>query len=370
MEFGAFLSGGIDSSIIVGIMAQLIPNKVNSFSVVFDEEEFSEARYSQMIAEKYKTNHHEIKLKVGDFFDMLPDALQAMDHPSGDGPNTYLISKKTREKGVKMALSGLGGDELFAGYDLFKYCANISQNRWITSFPLFIRKMAASLYSNISSSSNSAKVRDVLVQDYFDLEYIYPTMRTVLTDDLVSDLTLSKLLVKNAVFQKGQEHISHGSYAFGLPYLSKVSVLEMQTYMSNVLLRDSDQMSMAHALEIRLPFLDHEFINLILSIEDKLKYPITPKKLLVEAFDDILPYELVNRKKMGFTFPWKEWMRNELKEFCQSHIDSLSVRHSFSEVAVQKLWRRFMKGDPQITWSRLWHLIVLENWLQQHSIEA
>src|SRR5690606_31770525 len=100
-----------------------------------------------------------------------------------------------------------------------------------------------------------------------------------------------------------------------LPLLSKVSVAEMETYMQNVLLRDSDQMSMAHALEIRVPFIDHRLVEYVLGVNDQLKYPHTPKQLLTESFEDMLPNEVVNRPKMGFTFPWALWMRGELKGF-------------------------------------------------------
>ncbi|MEM7161958.1 MAG: asparagine synthase (glutamine-hydrolyzing) [Bacteroidota bacterium] len=370
VEYGAFLSGGIDSSLLVGIMSDLRPGKVNTFSVVFEEEAFSEAKYAGMVAEKFSSQHNEIKLKIQDLLDVLPEALGAMDHPSGDGPNSYLVSKKTREQGIKMAISGLGGDELFGGYDLFKYCASISQKKWVTSFPLFLRKMAGSLYANVRSGAGSQKVKDVLVQDYFDLEYIYPNMRRVLRDDDILKLTGENQLSQNKVFQIGQQEISYESEAFHLPYLSKISLLEFNTYMSNVLLRDTDQMSMASALEVRVPFLDHHFVDLVLAIEDSVKYPHSPKKLLVDAFDGFLPSEIVNRRKMGFTFPWKEWMKKDLRQFCEEKLQALSARTFISERELMGLWKRFLNGDEYITWSRIWHLIVLEDWLQKNSIEA
>jgi asparagine synthase (glutamine-hydrolysing) len=119
VPFGAFLSGGIDSSIIVGLMSKSHNQKIDTFSVVFKENEFSEAKYAREMAQKYQTNHHEIELTVEDFKQMIPAAMSFYDHPSGDGLNTYVVSKKTAESGVKMALSGLGGDELFGGYYVF-----------------------------------------------------------------------------------------------------------------------------------------------------------------------------------------------------------------------------------------------------------
>src|SRR5205823_8948136 len=112
VPFGAFLSGGIDSSAVVGLMSQVQEQPVKTFTIVFDEEEFSEAKYARVIAKKFKTDHHEFHLSPKDFLNDLPLALNALDHPSGDGPNSFIVSRITRENGITMALSGLGGDEL------------------------------------------------------------------------------------------------------------------------------------------------------------------------------------------------------------------------------------------------------------------
>ena len=119
VPFGAFLSGGIDSSAIVALMSEVSDEPVKTFNISFAEEAFSEAKYARIIAKKYKTDHTEIKLTPADFLADLPSALSGMDHPSGDGPNSFVVSKATKDAGVTMALSGLGGDELFAGYDIF-----------------------------------------------------------------------------------------------------------------------------------------------------------------------------------------------------------------------------------------------------------
>ncbi|MBA3972081.1 MAG: asparagine synthetase B, partial [Bacteroidetes bacterium] len=147
------------------------------------------------------------------------------------------------------------------------------------------------------------------------------------------------------------------------------SIAEISTYMQNVLLGDADQMSMAVALEVRVPFIDYTLIEYVLGIPDKYKNPVSPKKLLVDALGDLLPPEIVNRPKMGFTFPWKNWMKNELKEFCEQNMIALSKRSLFNEQELLKLWNRFMAADPKITWSRIWYLVVLENWLQENNIE-
>ncbi|MFB0961771.1 MAG: asparagine synthase (glutamine-hydrolyzing), partial [Flavobacteriales bacterium] len=145
VPYGAFLSGGIDSSAIVGLMSEDSDMPVSTFSVVFNEREFSEAPYAELIAKKFKTNHHEILLTADDFLKEIPNALKSMDFPSGDGPNTYLVSKVTKASGITMALSGLGGDELFAGYPIFKRSMQLSQNMWLKSFAGVFRNAAGSM---------------------------------------------------------------------------------------------------------------------------------------------------------------------------------------------------------------------------------
>jgi asparagine synthase (glutamine-hydrolysing) len=145
--------------------------------------------------------------------------------------------------------------------------------------------------------------------------------------------------------------------------LSRVSVAEMETYMQNVLLRDSDQMSMAHALELRVPFMDYQLIEFVLSLPDAMKFPVTPKKLLVDSLPDLLPDEIVNRPKMGFVFPWEQWLKNELHSYAQERIQKLAQRPPFKQQAVLNLWEQFLKGNPAVTFSRIWPLVVLEEWL-------
>ncbi|MEL6846134.1 MAG: asparagine synthase-related protein, partial [Bacteroidota bacterium] len=148
-----------------------------------------------------------------------------------------------------------------------------------------------------------------------------------------------------------------------LPIYSQVSVGEISTYTQNVLLRDTDQMSMAHSLEVRVPFFDHELVEYVMSIPDALKHPHFPKQLLVESLGELLPHEVVHRKKMGFVFPWPVWMKNELREMCTQSITRLSERNLIQEEMVQRLWKDFLNGDPQAVWMKLWMLVILDQWM-------
>lgn len=370
VPYGAFLSGGIDSSAIVGLMSEISKQPVKTFSISFNEKDYSEAKYAQIIADKFKTEHTEINLTPTDFLKQLPAAMAAMDHPSTDGLNSYMVAKVTKESGVTMALSGLGGDELFAGYDIFHRAVNLLDKKWLFSFPLFVRKAIAGGLRLVKPSISSDKITETITQKYLELPFYYPINRQVLTDDIVKKITNKVELPENAVFQIGMENLDVAKEGFKAPFLSKVSYLEMNTYMQNVLLRDVDQMSMASALEVRVPFLDHQLVEYVHGVPDEYKFPYSPKKLLVDSMGDLLPPEIVNREKMGFVFPWQVWMKEDLNEFCTENLNWLKAQSYFNSNAIDEIWTLFLQGNYKITWSRIWHLVVLGYWLKKNNIEA
>ena len=361
VPFGAFLSGGIDSSIVVGLMSRISSHPVNTFSITFNEQAYDESPYSELIAKRFNTKHTPIQLSADHFLHMVPEALESMDHPSGDGPNTYVVSKATRDAGVKMALSGLGGDEVFAGYDVFRRMKALETKQWLNSLPLAIRKNMGALVRAVKPSAASEKIAAALGQERIDLAHFYPLTRQVLYESEVNRLLKHRPVERNCV-----ELLSQAVSGIRMPTLSKVSVLEISTYMQNVLLRDADQMSMAHALEIRVPFLDHRLIEFVLGVNDKHKFPHTPKELLTESVGDLIPREIIDRPKMGFTFPWAVWMRSELKSFCEGQLLALKQVEVIQHDEVIALWKRFLAGDKRITWSRIWPLVVLGHWVKQH----
>ncbi|MBL7892588.1 MAG: asparagine synthase (glutamine-hydrolyzing) [Bacteroidia bacterium] len=367
VPFGAFLSGGIDSSAVVGMMSKVSGARVKTFSITFHEAKYNEEYFSQIIAKKFNTDHHNIKLSAEDFKNELPGALKAMDHPSGDGPNSYVVSKVTKQAGITMALSGLGGDELFAGYDIFKRTKALTDNAWLSNAPLLIRRAGAAVLKNLKSSVAGDKMAAILSLSKVSIENFYPVSRQVLPDEQIAKLVNTSGMQSNEV-QKLAQNVISGIQKPGF-VLSTVSLLEIMSYMQNVLLRDTDQMSMASALEVRVPFLDYELVEYVLSLNDDIKYPHTPKKLFVDAMGDLLPPEIVNRPKMGFTFPWQGWLKNDLKQFCEERIHSLAKRPMFNEKEVVSLWKRFLNDDKRIIWSRIWYLVVLENWLIENNIE-
>ncbi|GAB5539354.1 MAG: asparagine synthase (glutamine-hydrolyzing) [Salibacteraceae bacterium] len=366
VPLGAFLSGGIDSSLIVGIASERLGKSIDTFNVAFAEAEFSEAKYARLVAKRFNTNHHEIQLNPSDFLNALPEALSSIEHASGDGPNSWIVSRETKKQGITVAISGLGGDELFAGYDVFKQIPSIADRSWLLSFPKFMRRLIGSAVQQRMGVSRGGKFKEILTADYFDLEHLYPIFRKVLLDRQANAL-LNNPIAHNGVAALISDLEQYPAFE-RLPVLSRISVAEMNSYMQNVLLRDTDQMSMAHALEVRVPFLDHELVEYCMHIPDKLKFPHSPKALLVNSFKDLLPEEVIHREKMGFVLPWEAWMKNELKPFCEERLEILAQLEAFQSESVFKLWQLFL--SEQISWSRVWPLVVLGDWIKQNEIEA
>ncbi len=364
VPLGAFLSGGIDSSIVVGLMAKVSSEKINTFNVSFDESEFSESVYAKKIAEKFNTNHHEIKLSPEHFLNELEPALNAMDHPSGDGPNTYIVSKATKNAGITVALSGIGGDELFAGYANFKRLHSL-QNKWLLkATPGFILKSGGFVLKQTKKTIGNYKIAEVLSQDKFDLKEIYPLSRSVFTKK-----ELKKIINSGKASNQIKELINDIKFNSNKT-LSAITCMEIKSYLLNVLLRDTDQMSMAVALEVREPFLDYKLIEFVLGVNDEFKMPVSPKKLLTDSIGNLIPKDIINRPKMGFTLPWQHWLKNELKDFCNKNISGLENKKILTPGAATDLWKRFLNNDSLITWSRVWHLIVLNHWLETNKINC
>lgn len=366
VPLGAFLSGGIDSSAIVGLLAESSSQPIHTFSVVFDEEKYDESFYAKLIAKKFSTKHHPVSLRPDDFLEELPHALQAMDHPSGDGLNSYVVAKATKKAGFTVALSGLGGDELFAGYPVFKRYQKLKRMS-MYAIPHMIRSGIGSGIGTLYKSHKSARFQEILSLEKPDFANLYPIFRKIHDRKEIDALLDTSSLEENTLDQLllGKEFESVNE----LPFFSQVSVGEMSTYTQNVLLRDTDQMSMASSLEVRVPFFDHELVEYALSIPDQFKEPEYPKKLLVESLGDLLPGEVVHRPKMGFVFPWALWIRESLRDFCQSHIQSLAKKGFIKEAFLNRKWNDFLNGNPKEHWMKIWMLVMLNEWLEKNEID-
>ncbi|HMH23200.1 MAG TPA: asparagine synthase (glutamine-hydrolyzing) [Puia sp.] len=363
---GAFLSGGIDSSVVVGLMAEASSDHPNTFNISFEEKEFDESRYAEIIAKKFDTHHTRILLKPTDFLDELQNGLNAMDQPSGDGINTYCVSKVIRRSGMTVALSGVGGDELFAGYPFFDQYLQIQKKSWIWNIPAAFRKLLANSMSPGQDQGKKGRMMQMLKMDSCAIDNVYPVFRQILSPSLLQELTgivhppFTTSLQKELKARKGQLD--------RLPLLSQVSAAEYLGYTQHTLLKDTDQMSMAVGLEVREPFFDQDLVEFVLAVPDRLKKPVYPKSLLVESVKPLLPDEVVFRKKQGFLFPWDIWLKNELRSFCDLRLKSMAGRSFIKGDALLAYWQRFLAGDRNIRWSEIWLFVVLEYWLEKNQV--
>jgi asparagine synthase (glutamine-hydrolysing) len=364
VPIGAFLSGGIDSSAVVGLMAEVSKSRPNTFTIGFSEREFDESDYAAQIAKKFNTNHNQVLLKPSVFLDELTNALDAMDTPSGDGVNTYVVSKAIRQSGLTVALSGVGGDELFAGYPFFKQYLQLKKFDKLWGVSGWARQLAAAGLS-LKGSNKAARMQQLLKAPSCSISSFYPQFRRILTPSLLSRLTR----LDNSVTALEKNLLTLNDSLEKFPLLSQVSIAEYLGYTQHTLLKDTDQMSMAVSLEVREPFFDHDLVTYVLGIPDELKFPHTPKSLLVDSLQGLLPPEIVHRRKQGFLFPWEVWMKRELFDFCDQRLQRMAQRDFIQGKQLMDYWARFQKGDLAIRWMELWLFVVLEYWMEKHGAE-
>ncbi len=366
---GVFLSGGIDSSALVAVLSHN-GVRANTFSLVFQEEEFDERQYSREIARRFSTEHHEITVSQQDTLAVLPEALCAMDQPTIDGINTYLVSNKTRAAGVKVALTGLGADEMFAGYSNFRRVPRmeIILQRLGRLPKLARRPLSACMALFAGNGDRSRKLAelaagyDSIVHPYFLVRMLFGAAEreALFNGGASGECHKDSERVLESVLR---ESIGQSST---LDPVNRVSYLESHWYMRNALLRDSDFMSMAHGLELRVPFLDRALVEACFRIPgDKKLQGDLPKNLLLASLGVELPREIVNRSKRGFTLPFERWLRGEMRPVVEDALlRSNWDQTSISASAVREVWNRFLAGET--SWSRPWSLFVLKRWCEQN----
>jgi asparagine synthase (glutamine-hydrolysing) len=362
VPLGAFLSGGIDSSAVVGLMAEVSSTPVNTFTVAFEEKEFDESQYANIISRKFNTNHNQILLKPNVFLDELTNALDAMDTPSGDGINTYVVSKAIRQSGLTVALSGVGGDELFAGYPFFKQYLQLKKYQPIWQGTGWLRSIGGSFLGN---TNKAHRMRQLLNAPANSIRNFYPEFRRIISPELLGSVIRNNSNDRTAL-EKQLAALPSSLEKF--PLLSQVSIAEYTGYTQHTLLRDMDQFSMAVSLEAREPFFDHDLVEFVLATPDHLKFPQYPKRLLVESLQGLLPDEIVHRKKQGFLFPWSVWMKNELRSFCETRLHRIAQRDFINGKNLLAYWQRFLNNDKSVRWMEIWLFVILEYWMEKNSI--
>jgi len=358
---GAFLSGGLDSSAVVGLMSRRSGQKLKTFSIGFEEAAFSEQKEAEESARHFGTEHTTRIITGREVAADLPKILGSLDQPTGDGINTYYVSETARRGGVTVALSGLGGDELFGGYPSFQDIPRLE--RWLplwNALPGFAR---APLLSRLrSGGARHRKLADLLAhaRNRDELAALY---RTVMPHSTLLSLLsgdAQQAVASASPFHRALPEL-RGALA-GRTTRETISAWELRTYMADLLLRDSDVMSMRHSLELRVPFVDRPLIEWLSAQPARFRYtPKQPKRALADAIADLLPPAMHTRRKRGFTFPFGEWLRTELRPFLEETFSAASVGRSglFSPAVVGTLWSDYVNGRDSRQWSRVWGVAVL-----------
>lgn len=367
VPLGAFLSGGLDSSAVVALMRQATNGTLRTCSMIFDEAEYSEAPYARAVAQQVGAEHFERVVTAGEVTAEMPRILRSLDQPSTDGVNSYFVSQTARQAGLTVALSGLGGDELFGGYPTFSAAPRLYQRlHRVQQIPAAAALTRAAL-GIAPRSARYAKVQDALETPASHAS-AYLAYRGVFAPSQARALVTPQVWHAARTFDP-VAYISARAdgdrkYASGDPRFAWTSRAELATYTLNQLLRDTDVMSMAHSLEVRVPFLDPLLVEAIISLPEQAKQNGgAPKPLLQKALGDALPAVVRERRvKQGFTFPFDRWLRGDLKNYFARY--SPGAGGFLVPGAVSQVIQSFERGDMH--WSRAWSVLILNAWLQEN----
>ena len=374
---GLFLSSGLDSSAVAAFAARA-QERIQSFTLSFPDTPYDEAPLARRVAEATGTRHTEVPLQGTDMLMRLDEALNALDQPTMDGINTYFVSWAARQVGLKVALSGLGGDELFAGYPTFTDTPKLLRLELISRFvPDAFRRVSYPLVCSVLARRGSADaarkggdawlVPNALPHPYFFTRLLFPpTELSRLTEPRFRNSAIAADGVNlDPTWLSWLERTA--DQARELEPIAAISWLEMRTYMTSTLLRDTDSVSMACSLEVRVPLLDTPLVEFMCALPDAARVrPETPKALLRAALEGLLPAEIFQQEKRTFTLPWEDWMRTSLKPRMEASFSNLApaLATHLHSAGVQNVWNNFLQG--QTTWSRPWSLYVLNEWCRRH----
>jgi asparagine synthase (glutamine-hydrolysing) len=366
---GVFLSGGVDSSALVALASEFVSHPLKTFSVGFvgaDEEVLTEWPWARKVAERYGTDHQEFVLTEAMFRENLPHAFSAMDQPTSDAINSYWVSYAAARH-VTVALSGTGSDELLLGYGRdAQLLQHHERGRGLAALPAaYVRRMAAMLGKVPSGQlwpSVAGLVESVRAFALLDEQYLSPSGIAIYKPDQ-RDSVLSTSL-RSVAARNAASFLAADVEADMKKPGDWLLRLEQRGYLSTVLLRDIDAMSMAHSLEVRVPFLDTDYGAELARIPWQMKYRDgVGKWVLKQALKPLLSDDILFREKMGFGLPYAVWMRRSLEPMVRdllSH-DRVLRRGIFDPYATAALVNRFYAGDEGV-WRLVWTLLVFEGW--------
>jgi asparagine synthase (glutamine-hydrolysing) len=362
VPLGIFLSGGVDSSALATIASELQPQGLHTLSIGFDQPDFDETKEATELASALGTEHSVVRITGPELLDDIEHVLAAMDQPTVDGFNTFVVSRAARQAGLTVALSGLGGDELFGGYRSFRDVPLATSVRRLlpfsVRFPNGTARWAARFGGRATAKALELVARPASTVESYLLRrelFLLPERRS-LHDATWSGLKMEGLL--SADLSRLSEP-------------NQVSALELTSYMRDMLLRDADVFSMAVGLELRVPLLDHAIVDTVARLPGKWKTSDPrPKPLLLDAVGSGMPAPIGERQKRGFTFPWNAWLRGPMRDRarqCLMHKEVWQVVGIDPQVP-SVLWDRFEDGDPVVGGLQIMALWVLQDYIERNQL--
>jgi asparagine synthase (glutamine-hydrolysing) len=373
VPLGAFLSGGIDSSIIVGLMARNSERPVKTFSIGYkDMPLFDETKYSREVARFNKTEHYEFKLDYKDILDSFPAVLETLDEPFADSSAVpaYAVSQETKQH-VTVALAGDGADELFAGYRMYQgeYLA-----KYYSILPDILKEKVIEPFINYLPDSRDKKHSEYirrlkkftkgmsgsLAERFYGWQEIFPSATR---QRLIKHNLRDKISV-----QEGKEIISQKLNEFTGDNINRMLYVDVKNSLPGDMLTKVDLMSMRNSLEVRIPFLDHEVVEFAFEMEGSVKLKgLKRKYILMETFKDILPPMLHNRPKWGFEMPIGAWLRTELRFLIDEFLsrDFINKQGIFEYEVIDGLIKKHLSKKMDTSW-QLWNLIVFQHWYKMY----
>ncbi|MFH1507993.1 MAG: asparagine synthase (glutamine-hydrolyzing) [Candidatus Omnitrophota bacterium] len=371
VPLGVFLSGGIDSSAIVALMSKSGVSDIKTFSIGYEGKyaSYNELEYASIIAKKFNTEHQEFIIKP-DIINTLGSVVKSLDEPFADSSAilTYFISKEA-SRYVKVALSGIGGDEVFGGYP--RYLGALMSS-YYDKTPYFLRSWLKSISSRVKSSSKSRNVSG-WIKRFLEAGLLTPQARYLSWISYFSNQMKQGLyspdLAEEAGLTKDYIHMDCFKESGINDYLDRVVYMDINTYLPDDLLIMADRMSMANSLELRVPFCDHKLVEKAFSVSYSQKLRgLRLKGLLRDMLNGILPSRILNKPKQGFMIPLADWLREDLKLYSLEILceENIKKRGYFNSDYVQRILNSHFSGKATFT-HQIWALLILELWLREYS---
>jgi asparagine synthase (glutamine-hydrolysing) len=379
---GVFLSGGIDSSAVANLAQRAMGkgDRVNTFTLAFEEAEWNEGGHARRVAGAIGSEHREVVLRESEFVGQLEAGIESLDQPTFDGMNSYFISRAVRDAGLKVALIGTGGDELFGGYESFRRLPMLhrlsNSSSWVPAGAKRAAAVAVAAVAQRGKSSTGsrqarwAKLPD-MVEDGQDLVALYQHAYALFLPEYQKELLAGGggFPLYRGLSKTLYERLRHE--VEGCDALSAVSVLEGRMFLGERLLRDTDAVSMGVSLEVRLPLVDRPLWESVGGVKDELRYePIGKKAMLRRIGLEGLDGRLFDRPKSGFVLPFDSWIRRRLGEVMDRTLrdERAAEAVGLNGHTVCRLWHDYRSSGGGLYWSRVWAIYVFIRWCHRHGV--